>query len=100
MRDILARYLGIDAEALEFRSGAHGKPQLEFGGLEFNLTHSDDVCYVAIAGDAAVGIDGITKEQYGQALERNIRKALKAIDRLAAVRAKSALIRIEDSLGQ
>jgi homoserine dehydrogenase len=35
-----------------------------------------------------------------QALERNLRKALKAIDRLPAVRAKSALIRIEDSLGQ
>jgi len=35
-----------------------------------------------------------------QALERNLRKALKAIDRLAAVRAKSVLIRIEDSLGQ
>jgi homoserine dehydrogenase len=35
-----------------------------------------------------------------QATERNLRKALKAIDRLPAVRAKSALIRIEDSLGQ
>jgi homoserine dehydrogenase len=35
-----------------------------------------------------------------QALERNLRRALKAIDRLAAVRAKSALIRIEDSLGE
>ena len=34
------------------------------------------------------------------ALERNLRKALKAIDRLPAVRGKSALIRIEDSLGQ
>ena len=34
------------------------------------------------------------------ATERNLRKALKAIDRLPAVRAKSALIRIEDSLGQ
>ncbi len=34
------------------------------------------------------------------ARERNLRKALQAIDRLSAVRAKSALIRIEDSLGQ
>jgi homoserine dehydrogenase len=34
------------------------------------------------------------------ASERNLRKALKAIDRLPAARAKSALIRIEDSLGQ
>lgn len=31
--------------------------------------------------------------------ERNLRRALKAIDKLAAVRAKSTLIRIEDSLG-
>jgi homoserine dehydrogenase len=33
------------------------------------------------------------------ARERNIRRALAAIDRLSAVRAKSTLIRIEDSLG-
>ena len=35
-----------------------------------------------------------------QARERNLRRALRQIDRLAAVRAKSALIRIENSLGQ
>jgi homoserine dehydrogenase len=35
-----------------------------------------------------------------QACERNLRRALRAIDRLAVVRAKSAVIRIEDSLGQ
>jgi homoserine dehydrogenase len=35
-----------------------------------------------------------------RARERNLRRALRAIDRLAAVRGKSALIRIEDSLGQ
>ena len=35
-----------------------------------------------------------------QARERDVRRALRAIDRLAAVRAKSAVIRIEDSLGQ
>jgi homoserine dehydrogenase len=35
-----------------------------------------------------------------EARERNLRRALAAIDRLAAVRAKSTLIRIEDSLGE
>jgi homoserine dehydrogenase len=35
-----------------------------------------------------------------RARERNLRRALRQIDRLAAVRGKSALIRIEDSLGQ
>jgi homoserine dehydrogenase len=34
------------------------------------------------------------------ARERDLRKALRAIDKLPAVRAKTALIRIEDSLGQ
>jgi homoserine dehydrogenase len=34
------------------------------------------------------------------ARERNLRSALRAIDRLAIVRAKSAVIRIEDSLGK
>jgi homoserine dehydrogenase len=35
-----------------------------------------------------------------QARERNLRRALRRIDRSAVVRAKSAVIRIEDSLGQ
>ena len=35
-----------------------------------------------------------------RALERNLRRALRQIDRLSAVRGKSALIRIENSLGQ
>ncbi len=35
-----------------------------------------------------------------QALERNLRRALRQIDRLPAVRGKSVLIRIENSLGQ
>jgi len=34
------------------------------------------------------------------ARERDLRKALRAIDKLPVVRAKTALIRIEDSLGQ
>jgi homoserine dehydrogenase len=35
-----------------------------------------------------------------EARERDLRRALQSIDRLAVVRAKSVLIRIEDSLGQ
>ena len=35
-----------------------------------------------------------------EACERNLRRALRAIDRLPAVRAKSTVIRIEDDLGQ
>jgi homoserine dehydrogenase len=35
-----------------------------------------------------------------EASERNLRRALRAIDRLPIVRAKSAVVRIEDSLGQ
>jgi homoserine dehydrogenase len=35
-----------------------------------------------------------------EASERNLRRALRAIDRLPIVRAKSTVIRIEDSLGQ
>jgi len=35
-----------------------------------------------------------------EARERNLRRALRAIDRLAAVRARSILIRIEDALGE
>ena len=61
LRSILAGYVGIEPTALDFVTGAHGKPALrDVAGrppLEFNLSHSDDLALVAIARAHAVGVD-------------------------------------------
>ena len=59
LRGILASYTGIDAARLLLECEAHGKPRLRRGqapGLEFNLSHSNDVIAIAIAR-RPVGID-------------------------------------------
>jgi 4'-phosphopantetheinyl transferase len=61
LRRILARYTGVDAAALTFQQGAHGKPSLALPGwgseLHFNLSHSANCCLVAIRMGCPVGID-------------------------------------------
>lgn len=65
-RLVLAGHLGIPAQALTFQAtcrqcGAsdHGKPRLAMagGGLEFSLSHSGARVVLAVARDAAVGVD-------------------------------------------
>lgn len=62
LREILARYLGVTAEAVRFEYGEHGKPLL--GGnhelsqpLHFNMSHSDERALVAVTTAGPVGID-------------------------------------------
>jgi len=47
--------------------------------------------------EEGVGVPIVIRTHHAK--ERNLRRALRAIDKLAAIRAKSTLIRIEDSLG-
>jgi 4'-phosphopantetheinyl transferase len=60
-RLILARYLGAQPAEIEFQPGAHGKPFLAGNGardgLQFNLTHCQDLALLAVARDREVGID-------------------------------------------
>ena len=65
-RLVLAEHLGVPAPALTFHAtcrhcGArdHGKPRLGVagGGLEFSLSHSGARVVLAVARDAAVGVD-------------------------------------------
>ena len=57
--DILGRYLGMPAEALEFGVHPGGKPFLRHPArtLEFNQSHSSGAALVAVATGLAVGID-------------------------------------------
>jgi 4'-phosphopantetheinyl transferase len=62
LRTILAGYVGDRPEALEFVTGAHGKPALvprspDAPSIEFNLSHSDDLALIAVARSRPVGVD-------------------------------------------
>jgi 4'-phosphopantetheinyl transferase len=59
VRSVLAGYLGVDASTLCFRTGEHGKPELDgvCSSLRFNLSHSDDLLLIAVSHAREIGID-------------------------------------------
>ncbi|MCU7800016.1 MAG: 4'-phosphopantetheinyl transferase superfamily protein [gamma proteobacterium symbiont of Lucinoma myriamae] len=63
VRTVLANYLKIEADAIEFKKGEQGKPYLaetdlsEHYNLQFNLSHTEDVALLAITQGVEVGID-------------------------------------------
>jgi 4'-phosphopantetheinyl transferase len=62
LRVVLAGYVDAAPSGLEFEAGVHGKPALggEIGarsGVEFNLSHSEDVALIAVARGRPVGVD-------------------------------------------
>lgn len=61
LRDVLSRYVGAEPGQLRFRHGSSGKPALTevfgSGGIEFNLTHSNELALCAVARDRQIGVD-------------------------------------------
>jgi 4'-phosphopantetheinyl transferase len=59
MRSILADYLGVAGEEIEFIHGEQGKPSVGYtsSNIEFNLTHCADMALLAVARATPVGID-------------------------------------------
>ncbi|MGH9486627.1 MAG: 4'-phosphopantetheinyl transferase family protein [Terriglobales bacterium] len=59
LRWLLARELGCAPAEVRFTRAPHGKPELEGGGLQFNLSHSARLGLAAIApgGGAELGVD-------------------------------------------
>jgi 4'-phosphopantetheinyl transferase len=59
LRRRLSGVVGADPRRIEFSYGVAGKPSCATSGLEFNLSHSDDLAVLAIAHGANVhlGID-------------------------------------------
>lgn len=55
LREILARYLEKDPEAIEFSYGEHGKPAAN--GIEFSLSHARGYAMIAISDAVPVGVD-------------------------------------------
>jgi len=54
---------------------ARKQPDLVFTSLYHHVTDLDNLrtCYEALDGTKAVGVDGVTKEQYGEELEENLK---------------------------
>jgi 4'-phosphopantetheinyl transferase len=61
VRRILADYCGADAATLSFARNQHGKPHLiprtNARNVQFNVSHSDDCCMLAVRLDHAIGVD-------------------------------------------
>jgi 4'-phosphopantetheinyl transferase len=59
LRCILATYAQCEPSVLVFRAGPHGKPALAWPvqDIPFNLSHTNGLALVAIAGSGRVGID-------------------------------------------
>ncbi len=61
LHKILSRYLQIDPARLYFDLGSNGKPKLPpalaSGGVEFNLSHSNEMALLAVNSVGEVGVD-------------------------------------------
>ena len=57
LRRILADCLSTDPSELRFNRNAQGKPFLEDGKLDFNVSHSRDRLLIAVTAGRAVGVD-------------------------------------------
>ena len=63
LRQLLAAYLAIAPEQVQFCYGSHGKPTLvpvlqsQQSALSFNLTHTDDLALYAFTLGCAIGVD-------------------------------------------
>ena len=55
---------------------AREEPGLVFTRLYHHVTDVDNLraCYESLPKDRAVGVDGVTKEQYGEQLEENLQR--------------------------
>lgn len=62
-RTVLARYLKIEPDIIDYRKGQQGKPYLlqtssfESNNLQFNLSHTEDVALLAVTQEVEVGVD-------------------------------------------
>lgn len=58
LRRILALYLHQEPESIEFKKNTQGKPFLQdASGLEFNLSHSQDLAFLAVGKTFPLGVD-------------------------------------------
>jgi 4'-phosphopantetheinyl transferase len=58
LRSLLGNALGLAPNAVPIVRGAHGRPQLDgIKGIDFNVSHTQDMSLVGIARGARIGVD-------------------------------------------
>lgn len=58
LRKILARYLEMKPQDIEFEYGKHGKPSLKgIADIQFSLSHTRELFLLGFARESAVGVD-------------------------------------------
>jgi len=64
----------VTTELTRIGERACREPELVFTSLYHHVTDVDNLraCYDALPGERAVGVDGVTKEVYGEHLEENL----------------------------
>lgn len=74
LRCILGRYLDTTPEEIVFSYSSLGKPEVQnTAGLQFNLTHSENLALIAVSRDRAIGID-LEHIQAVSAMQRVIKR--------------------------
>jgi 4'-phosphopantetheinyl transferase len=89
LRDILSRYLDIEALDIRFRSNANGKPfvadEQNPDGFSFSLSHTRNLALVATARGRRVGVD--VEAIRPEALEEGMMEQTFSPDQVAVLRA-------------
>jgi 4'-phosphopantetheinyl transferase len=57
LRELLGRYLDIDARKIIFERDSYGKPHVVDREFEFNLSHSGALAVIAVSASSKVGVD-------------------------------------------
>jgi 4'-phosphopantetheinyl transferase len=57
LREILGEALGRPPSSIAFAYGPQGKPRLAADEIQFNVSHSEGLGLIAVAGDRRVGVD-------------------------------------------
>jgi 4'-phosphopantetheinyl transferase len=57
LRELLSQYVGLSPGSIRFVCNQFGKPSVRDSDLQFNLSHSNDVCLVAVARGQELGCD-------------------------------------------
>src|SRR5687768_8525696 len=58
LRGLIADKLGVNPEEVRFAKSVHGKPHIsDEHDLKFNLSHSGEICVIAISRSQVIGID-------------------------------------------
>jgi phosphopantetheine--protein transferase-like protein len=57
LRHLLSKRAGVDPKDVKILAGQKGKPFIEDKNIAFNISHTRDLCAIAISGGTEVGID-------------------------------------------